>query len=266
MNFLLRKTLMFLLAVLCATTVFGQSRSPAPLEGVDVDQRLNSQVPLDAIFKTENGKEVALRELFRGKPVILTLVYYECPMLCTQVLNGLVSSLRPVTFTPGNEFDIITVSFDPGETPQLATSKKEAYLKDYGRTGAAKGWHFLTGSLESITRLTNSVGFQYKYDEKTDQYAHASAIMVLTPEGKLSRYFYGIDYSSRDVRWALVDASEKKIGTLADKVLLYCFHYDPTLGKYSAHALNLVRLGGILTLLLLGGFILKNRKKNDQHV
>jgi protein SCO1 len=258
----------FLALMLLSTLTFGQSRSPAPLEGVDVEQRLNTQIPMDALFKNENGKEVRIGDLFRGKPVILSLVYYECPMLCTQVLNGLVTSLRPMSFTAGKEFDIITVSFDPEESPQLASNKKSAYIKDYARAGVEKGWHFLTGSQESITRLTRAVGFQYKYDPKIDQFAHASVIMVVTPEGKLSRYFYGIDYSSRDLRWALVDASSNKIGTLADKLLLYCFHYDPTVGKYSAHALNLVRAGGILTILLLGGFILKNakRKKPDQHV
>jgi protein SCO1/2 len=170
-----------------------------------------------------------------------------------------------MTFSAGNEFDIITVSFDPTETPDLASTKKAAYIKDYARKNAEKGWHFLTGNQDSISQLTKAVGFQYRYNEKTDQFAHASAIMVITPDGKLSRYFYGIDYSSRDLRWALVDASKNKIGNIADKLLLYCFHYDATVGKYRAHALNLIRVGGILTVLFLGGFILKNakRKKTD---
>ena len=257
-----------LLLVLFTSCAFAQSQSPVPLQGVDVNQRLNAQIPMDAIFKNERGEEIRIGELFHGKPVILTLVYYECPMLCTQVLNGLVTSLRPIQFDAGKEFDIVTVSFDPKETPELASNKKAAYIKDYARPGSDKGWHFLTGSQDSISRLTSAVGFQYRYDEQSDQFAHASVIMVLTPEGKMSRYFYGIDYSSRDLRWALVDASKSKIGTIADKILLYCFHYDPTVGKYSASALNLVRLGGIVTVLLLGGFILKNatRKKIDQHV
>ncbi len=173
-----------------------------------------------------------------------------------------------MNFTAGQEFDIITISFDPDETPDLAAAKKAGYLKEYARPQAEKGWHFLTGSEDAISRVTRAVGFKYVYDPKIDQYAHASVIMVLTPQGKVARYFYGIDYSSRDLRFALVDASKSKIGSIADKLLLYCFHYDPTVGKYSAHALNLIRLGGIATLLVLGGFILKMRRKDqlENHV
>jgi protein SCO1 len=247
----------------CVTSVFAQSQIPAPLKNVDVEQLLGAQVPLDAPFKNERGQEVRISDLLNDKPTILTLVYYECPMLCTQVLNGLVTSLRPIPFTPGQEFNIITISFDPGETAALALAKKEAYLKQYGRDHAEEGWHFLTGNQESITKLTSAVGFKYSYDQKIDQYAHASVIMVLTPEGTISRYFYGIEYPSRDLRWALVDASKNKIGTIADRVLLYCFHYDATLGKYSAHAVNLIRLGGVITVLVLGGFILKMRRKDN---
>jgi len=231
------------------------------LQNVDIEQKLNAQIPVDAQFKNENGKLVRLSDLLNDKPAILTLVYYECPMLCTQVLNGLVSSLRPLSFTPGQEFNIITISFDPMETTSLARSKKLAYLKEYERADASKGWHFLTGDRNSIARVTEAVGFRYMYDQKIDQYAHGSGIMVLTPQGKVARYFYGIEYSTRDLRFALIEASENRIGTIADKVLLYCFHYDPSVGKYSAYAINLIRLGGIVTVLLLGGFILKMRRK-----
>jgi protein SCO1/2 len=255
--------ILFLFLLLVSPPGFSQSRTPVPLKGVDVEQRLNSQVPLDIPFKNERGQTITLDGLLRGKPVILTLVYYECPMLCTQVLNGLITSLRPMNLSAGKEFDIITISFDPGETPELAAAKKSVYLKEYSRPNAVNGWHFLTGSQDSISRLTDAVGFKYSYDQKTDQYAHASVIMVLTPGGKLARYFYGIDYSSRDLRWALVDASNNKIGNLADKLLLYCFHYDPSLGKYSAHAINLIRIGGILTVLILGGFILRMRRRDQ---
>jgi len=253
--------LLLLAMLFYSQALFAQNAIPPILQDVDIEQKLNAQVPLDAQFKDENGKLVRLSDLLNDKPAILTLVYYECPMLCTQVLNGLVSSLRPLSFTPGQEFNIITISFDPTETSNLAHSKKLAYLKEYERVDASKGWHFLTGDAESIARLTKAVGFRYMYDQKIDQYAHGSGIMVLTPQGKVARYFYGIEYSTRDLRFALIEASENRIGSIADKVLLYCFHYDPSVGKYSAYAINLIRLGGVVTVLLLGGFILKMRRK-----
>ena len=257
------KTISFAgLMLLLAGSLFAQSTLPGPLKNVDVEQRLNAQLPMDAVFTNEKGKKIRLADLFNGKPAILTLVYYECPMLCTQVLNGLVTSLQPITFTPGREFNIITISFDPTETTELASGKKAAYLKTYAREEAEHGWHFLTGEQQSIARVTSAVGFKYSYDPKIDEFAHASAIMVVSPNGKVMRYFYGIDYSSRDLRWALVDASKNKIGNLADKVLLYCFHYDPSVGKYSADAINLIRIGGVITVLILGGFILKMRRKD----
>ena len=247
-------------------TSFAQSRTPGPLQGVDAEQLLDAQVPLHTVFKNEQGKEVPLSDLMNEKPVILSLVYYECPMLCTQVLNGLITSLRPMNLSAGKDFNILTISFDPRETPALATAKKAGYLKEYARPDAEKGWHFLTGEKESIDSITKAVGFKYAWDASTSQFAHASVIMVLTPRGKISRYFYGIDYSSRDLRWALIDASKNKIGSIADRILLYCFHYDPSLGKYSLHALNLIRMGGIATVLILGAFILKslNRKNTDE--
>lgn len=242
--------------LLCVSAIASaQTGIPVALQDVGIDQKLNGQVPLDLEFRNENGDKVRLKEYFGNKPVILSLVYYECPMLCTYVLNGLVRSLKPISFNPGKEFEIVTVSFNPEETADLAAQKKAVYLNEYGRPGASQGWHFLTGSAESIRQLTKAVGFKYKYDPKDKQFAHASGIMVVTPEGKLARYLYGVEYSARDIRLALVEASQNKIGTPADQLLLFCFHYDPTVGKYSANATNFVRLGGILTVLGLGVFI-----------
>jgi protein SCO1/2 len=234
------------------------------LQGIDLQQRLNEQVPLNLTFQDESGQEVKLRDFFQDKPVILTLVYYECPMLCTEVLNGLVRSLRPISFSAGKEFTIVTVSFDPGEKPELAQKKKVTYLKNYSRPGAEKGWHFLTGEQRAIDQLTKAVGFHYKYDPEQDQFAHAAGIMILTPEGKLARYFYGIEYSARDLRLALVEASNNRIGTVVDQVLLYCYHYDPSTAKYSAYAVNLVRLGGLATVLALGIFIVSMKRKEGK--
>ncbi len=242
-------------SVLLAGSLFAETGVPVALQDVGIDQKLNAQVPLNLEFRDESGKAVTLKDYFGKKPVILSLAYYECPMLCTYVLNGLVKSLKPLSFDAGNEFEILTVSFDPRDTHQLAASKKSVYLKEYGRPNAGNGWHFLTGDSESIRRLTEAVGFKYKYDPKDNQFAHASGIMVLTPEGKLARYFYGIEYSSRDIRLALVEASQNKIGSAVDQLLLFCFHYDPTAGKYSAAATNFIRLGGILTVLGLSLFI-----------
>ena len=225
---------------------------PETLRNVGIDQHLNEQVPLDLVFLDETGKPVRLGEFFGKKPIILTLVYFECPMLCTQVLNGLVSSLKVLNFSVGKEFEVITVSFNPQEGPALATAKKETYLDRYSRPGAEGGWHFLTGNEESIKALTKAVGFRYALDPRTGQYAHASGIMLLTPQGLVSRYFYGIEYPPRDLRLGLVEGSANKIGTVTDQVLLFCYHYDPREGKYSAAILNLIRLGGVLTLLALG--------------
>lgn len=242
-----------------------QSTLPPMLQGVGLQQKLNQQLPLSLEFNDEMGQTVRLRDFFREKPVILTLVYYECPMLCTEVLNGLVRSLRPLSLSPGKEFTIVTVSFDSRETPKLARNKKLVYLRNYHRSGADKGWHFLTGNQKSIDQLTKAVGFQYKYDSSQDQFAHAAGIMVATPEGKLARYFYGIEYSTRDLRFALVEASNNRIGSIVDQALLFCFHYDPSTGKYSAYALNLVRLGGVATILALGIFIVTMRRKEERN-
>ena len=225
---------------------------PPGLKNVGIEQHLDEQIPPDLNFRDETGKPVRLGDFFGKKPMILNLVYYNCPMLCGEVLSGLESSLRVLKFDVGKEFDVLTVSFDPNETPDMATKKKAEFLKRYGRPGAAEGWHFLTGPQESIDALTKAAGFQYQYDPKTGQFAHATAIMVLTPEGKIAQYYYGVEYAPKDLRLGLIQASENKIGTLADQVLLYCYHYDPTTGKYGAIISRVLQLSALATVLGLG--------------
>ena len=225
---------------------------PPALQGIGIDQRLGAKVPLDLEFRDETGRAVRLQDYFADKPVILTLNYYQCPMLCTLVLNGLVSSLRTLNFSAGNEFTIVTVSINPRETPALAASKKASYLHDYGRPGAGAGWHFLTGDEAPIARLAEAAGFHYRYDPVSHQYAHAAGIMILTRDGRLARYFYGVEFAPRDLRLGLIEASEGKIGTLADQLLLFCFHYDPATGKYGTVALDFMRAAGVLTIVGLG--------------
>jgi protein SCO1/2 len=229
---------------------------PPYLTNVGIEQRLDAQVPPDLAFVDETGRSVKLGDYFGKKPLVLNLVYYNCPMLCGEELAGLTAAMRVVKFDLGNEFDVITVSFNPKETPALAAAKKQEYLKRYGRPNAAAGWHFLTGSAESINVLTRAVGFQYQYDASKNQYAHATAIMVLTPQGRISRYFYGVDFPPKDLRMGLVEASQGKIGNAVDQVLLYCYHYDPAAGKYGAVVSNMLKIGGALTILLLAGMIL----------
>ena len=231
------------------------SQVPTALSKVSFEQHLNEQLPLDLPFKDETGRTVKLGEYFGRKPVVLAFVYYECPMLCTQVLNGLESSLRVLNETVGKEFDVVTVSFDPAETPVLAMGKKKAYLERYKRPEAEQGWHFLTGDQASIDALTQAAGFNYAWDEASQQFAHASGIIVTTPAGKVSRYFFGIDYAPRDVKFALIESSHEKIGTLADRLLLYCYHYDPATGSYGFVAMRAVRIGGAATILALVGFV-----------
>lgn len=231
------------------------SGRPRVLRDVRFDQRLNEQVPLDLTFHDETGQTVRLGDYFGTKPVILVLAYYRCPQLCTRVLNGLVQALMDISFDVGKEFNVLTVSFDPREKPELAAAKKKTYLERYGRAGAEQGWHFLTGDEAPIKRLTDAVGFHYTYDAKHDQFAHASGIMVLTLAGKLSRYFYDISYSPRDLRLGLVEASANRIASPSDHILLFCFHYDPMEGKYGPTIINFIRLGGVLTVLALGTFI-----------
>jgi protein SCO1 len=229
---------------------------PPYLQNVGIEQKLDAQVPADLAFTDDAGRAVHLGDYFGRKPLILNLVYYNCPMLCGEVLSGLTGAMKMVKFDVGREFDVVTVSFNPQETTADAAAKKKDYVKRYGRTGAAAGWHFLTGSADSINALTKAVGFQYQYDPKINQYAHATAIMVLTPEGRISRYFYGVDFPPKDLRMGLVEASQEKIGNLTDQVLLYCYHYDPQTGKYGAVVTNMLRLGAGVTIVLLGGMLL----------
>jgi protein SCO1/2 len=228
---------------------------PPRLENVGIEQHLDAQVPPDLTFRDETGNTVKLGDYFGHKPMILNLVYYNCTMLCGEALAGLSSAMRLVKFDVGNEFDVITVSFDPRETPEMAAAKKKDYVRRYGRANAAAGWHFLTGQPDAINALTKTVGFQYQYDAKSNQYAHATAIMVLTPQGRISRYFYGVDFPPKDLRMGLVEASQGKIGNAVDAVLLYCYHYNPETGKYGALVGNILRLAAAATILLLGGLI-----------
>ena len=225
---------------------------PPALQEIGIEQKLGEQLPLDAEFKDENGNAVRLGDYFgKKRPVVLALVYYECPMLCNQVLNGLTGSLKGISFDAGKDFDVVAVSFDAreNEKPSLAANKKASYLQRYGRGGSENGWHFLTGSQESIDKITGATGFKYKWDEQTDQFAHGSAVMVATPDGQLSRYLYGIDYSPKDLKFAMMDSAESKIGNPAEQLFLYCFHYDPSTGRYGLAVLRVVRLGGVLTIL-----------------
>ena len=238
---------------------------PKALSNVGLEQKLDQQLPLDLVFRDESGQEVKLGQYFGQKPVVLALVYYDCPMLCTQVLNGMVTSFRVLPFQVGKEFDVVTVSFDPRENSELAARKKKVYvnyLPEKLRPAAANGWHFLTGDQANIAKLTDAVGFRYYYDETTRQFAHASGIMVATPHGKLSRYFYGIEYAPRDLRLGLIESSAEKIGSPVDQLLLYCYHYDPATGKYGAAVMKIMRIAGVLTVLALVAmlFALKGRK------
>ena len=234
------------------TQVYAPSRL---LQKVGINQKMGGQIPLDLPFVDESGKDATLRQYF-GKPVILALVYYQCPSLCNMVLNGVLRSIKQLDLTAGTDYEVIAVSFDPRETPEMAAAKKQTYLRDYKRQGAEQGWHFLTGPETSSKALADSVGFRYIYDALTNQYAHSSAIMVLTPAGRIDRYFYGIEYPARDVRLGLVEASNERIGTPNDQVLLYCFHYDPTTGKYALVVMNVLRLAALITVVVLATFMI----------
>jgi len=235
---------------------------PPVLKKVGIDQKLNDQLPLDAVFKDEQGQEVRLGQFFKGKPVVIALVYYTCPMLCNQVMNGMLGSFRQNSFNIGEDFEVVTVSFDTKDTPAIAAAKKTTYIAGYNRPSGNAGWHFLTGDDANIKRLADAVGFRYAWDEQTKQFAHASGIMIATPEGKLARYFYGIDYPARDVRLALVEASANKIGTPVDALMLYCYHYDPSTGKYGVVIMNVIRVAGVLTIILIVGLLLILRKRS----
>lgn len=234
---------------------------PPGLKDVGIQQNLNQQIPPDLMFTDDTGRKVKLGDYFGQKPLILNFVYYGCPMLCGEELDGLESALRVLKFDIGKEFEVITISFDPKNTPEIAAKKKEQMLQRYKRPGAEKGWHFLVGEPDAIAAVTKAAGFQYQYDEKTGEFAHSTAIMVLTPQGKIAQYYYGIEYPPKDLRLAMVEASQNRIGNVVDALLLYCYHYDPSRGKYSATILRLLRLMGVATMLCLGAlfFVLARR-------
>jgi len=236
---------------------------PSQLAGVSFQQRLNTQLPLDTRFRDEHGASVALGSYFGKKPVVLAFVYYSCPMLCMQVLNGVAGSLKAVPFVPGKDFDVVYISFDPRDTPAAAAEKKASVMADYNIEATAPGWHFLTGDEASIKAVTAAAGFSYKWDNRRQQFAHVSGVLVATPDGRLSRYFYGIEYSPKELRMALVESGKGTIGGAVDQILLYCYHYDPAAGRYGAITMNIVRLGGALTVLILGAFIWVTLRKES---
>lgn len=235
---------------------------PKALTGVDYVQRLGEQVPADLTFVDETGKTVRFGDYFGKRPIVLVLAYYECPMLCTQVLSGVTSGLKGLSFNAGEEFEVVVVSIDPGEGPGLASAKKATYVAHYDREATAGAWHFLTGRKAEIDRLAKTVGFSYTYDDKTDQYAHQAGLSVLTPDGRISRYLFGIDFAPRDLRMAIVESADRKIGSPVDAVLLYCYHYDPATGAYGLLAMRLVRLAGVLFVLaMVAGWVVLRRRE-----
>jgi protein SCO1 len=253
-------------AVAADSATVPSNSMPEPLKAVGYDQRLGEQVPLDLEFRDEAGRPVKLGDLFGRRPVVLVFAYYECPMLCDLVLQGLTGSLKALRFDAGKEFDVVVVSIDPKETPKLAAETEAQTLSRYGRSGTEAGWHFLTGGQGSILKLTQAAGFRYVYDKERDEFAHAAGVVILTPGGRISRYLYGIEYAPRDVRLALIESADGRIGNLADQVLLYCFHYDPVYGKYSAMTMNILRLAAVATVLGLGLLILllKRRERRPE--
>ena len=253
----------FFVVLFSSHGVFAQPGFPSPAKDVAYDQRLGEPVPLDLVFNDETGRAVKLSEFFGKKPLLLSLVYYDCPMLCGMAMDGLVRSLKAVTYDVGKEFEVLTVSFDPREKPELAAAKKKNVLAAYGRSAAAAGWHFLTGDEANIARLTRAVGFRYVWDAEQKQYAHPTGIVALTPQGRVSKYFFGIEYASKDIRFALIEATDEKIGSTVDRLLLLCYHYDPKVGRYTPAIVRLMRAAGALTVALVGGliFVLLRREK-----
>jgi protein SCO1/2 len=251
----------------CALSAWAQSSKVNPggqmemLKQVSFEQRLNAQLPLDLQFRDEEGRTLALKDLFKDKPVIIAPVYYECPMLCDLTMSGVVKALRTLKLEPGKDFEMVMLSFNPKETPVIAAEKKRAYLKRYNRPGTENGWHFLTGDEPQIEALTQAMGFRYVYDPTTKQYAHAAGIVIATPQGKLSRYIFGMDPAARDVRLGIVDSALGKVGDPVAQLLLMCFHYDPTGGKYTLNVLTAVRIAGALTLAVMGGFLIVNLRR-----
>lgn len=243
------------------------STMPPALENVGFEPPLNGQMPLDLHFRDETGRDVQLSEFFSQKPVVLAFVYFSCPMLCDQVQMGVVGALRMLSFNPGRDYEVVFISFDSHDTPELATGKKNAAVARFHRPDTVSGWHFLTGPQESIEAATRAANFRFRYDAKSKLFAHASGVMLLTPGGRISRYFYGVEYPGRDMRLGLVDASAGKIGSPIDHVLLFCYHYDPSSATYSASILRIIRLGGILTVLsIVGGiWIFRRREVRAAH-
>jgi protein SCO1 len=248
----------------CGLPLAAQYPRPKLTNGIGIEQKLNSPVPLDLSFHDESGQLVPLRTYFGDKPVVIELVYFKCPSLCPMSVRESVTGLRRVALEPGKDYDVVVVSFDPADTPQIAAEKKADYARQFGRQSFNSGWHFLTGSQDSISRLASAVGFKYRWDDATKQFVHAGGIMVATPDGHLSRYFYGIQYAPQDLRMALVEASEHKIGSPADYITLFCFHYDATQGKYTLAIVNLLKLASAATLggLLILLYFLMRRDKN----
>lgn len=241
-------------ALLAAAGALAEER-PTLLRDVGFDQRMGETVPGDIALRDEQGRAVKLADYLGRKPVVLALVYYDCPMLCTMTLNGLVSAMNAVAFDAGKDFEVVTVSFEPRETPELAAAKKQVYLKRYPRPGAAAGWHFLTAEPDAVARLTQAVGFRYTWDERIRQYAHPAGIVVLTPEGRVARYLFGIEYAPKDLRFALVEASAGRVGGVVDQAVLFCYQYDPATGRYGTAVMRILRLGAGLTLAALVAFI-----------
>src|SRR5436190_16032544 len=231
------------------------STMPEPLREIGFDQNIDRPIPLDVVFNDETGRRVALGEYFAERPVVLVFAYYDCPMLCTQVINGLTTALNVLSLEPHRDFEIVTVSFNPKDTPATASAKKAIYLERYKHAGAAAGWHFLSGDQPSIDRLTKAAGFRYVWDEPTKQFAHPTGVIVLTPDGRLARYLFGIEYGPRDLRFALIEASAGRVGNAVDTLLLYCYHYDPMRGRYGLVVMRTLRLAGIATVLALGAFV-----------
>ena len=279
----MRRTLPFGLLIVCGMALAGRAFAqpempspvrgeegfqskvmPTPLKNVGYDQRLGAQLPLSATFKDDAGREVHLGDYFHTRPVVFALAYFRCPMLCNVVLDDLAASLKTLPFTPGKDYDVVIVSFDPKDSPHLAAAKKDEIVERYGKRETAPAWHFLTGEAPAIAAVTQAVGFRYYWDTETKQFAHAAGIVVLTPKGRVSRYFYGVEYPAKDVRLGLVEASGDKIGSVVDQVMLFCFHYNPVIGKYSAVTMNIVRLGGAVTLVgILLMVVLLRRRESD---